>query len=148
MSYESYMAVCYACAAISSLFLVISIVLFFKLKILSVIGDLSGSTARKAINDIRERNALSGNKAYKPSAVNRERGKITDRITQTGSVPNETDEIMRVNVGTEKISASCENETTVLASETTVLPSSSADGSSWVEIEEDIVFTHTDEKIN
>ena len=77
-----------------------------------------------------------------------ERGKITDRITQTGSVPNETDEIMRVNVGTEKISASCENETTVLASETTVLPSSSADGSSWVEIEEDIVFTHTDEKIN
>ena len=148
MSYESYMAVCHACAAISSLFLVISIVLFFKLKILSVIGDLSGSTARKAINDIRERNALSGNKAYKPSAVNRERGKITDRITQTGSVPNETDEIMRVNVGTEKISASCENETTVLASETTVLPSSSANGSSWVEIEEDIVFTHTDEKIN
>ena len=40
--------------------LVLSIILFFVLNIRKVIGNLSGSTAKKAINDIRQKNEMSG----------------------------------------------------------------------------------------
>lgn len=148
MSYESYMIVCYFCAAVSFALLAVSIILFFKLGIKGVIGDLTGVTAKKAIEDIRERNVLSGNKAYKPSPINMERGKVTDRMSPSGGVTDETDEILKVSVGTEKISKLQGNETTVLSAETTVLKTAPSENAGGFEIEENIVFTHTDEKIN
>lgn len=108
------------------LFLV-AVALFFLLDVPKLYGDISGRTAKKAIEAIRQQNESSGNKAYKPSAVNAERGKLTDKITQSGKLQSQTAGLP-VSVGTEKFATSTlhpqPNETTVLeqaASETTVL---------------------------
>lgn len=108
------------------LFLV-AVALFFLLDVPKLYGDVSGRTAKKAIEAIRQQNESSGNKAYKPSAVNAERGKLTDKITQSGKLQSQTAGLP-VSVGTEKLAtltlAPQSNETTVLAesgNETTVL---------------------------
>lgn len=86
MTYEIYRYIFLGCAGLSVLCLILAVILFFVLKIPKVIGDLTGSTARKAIENIRNQNENTGEKVHKTSAVNRERGKITDRITDTGRV--------------------------------------------------------------
>ena len=108
------------------LFLV-AVALFFLLDVPKLYGDVSGRTAKKAIEAIRQQNESSGNKAYKPSAVNAERGKLTDKITQSGRLQSQTAGLP-VSVGTEKFATSTlapqPNETTVLAepvNETTIL---------------------------
>lgn len=108
------------------LFLV-AVALFFLLDVPKLYGDVSGRTAKKAIEAIRQQNESSGNKAYKPSAVNAERGKLTDKITQSGRLQSQTAGLP-VSVGTEKFATSTlapqSNETTVLAepaNETTIL---------------------------
>ena len=107
--------------AAGGLFLV-AVALFFLFNVPKLYGDISGRTAKKAIEAIRRQNESSGNKAYKPGAVNAERGKLTDKITQTQTAG------LSVSVGTEKLATSTlhpqTNETTVLeqaSSETTVL---------------------------
>lgn len=108
------------------LFLV-AVALFFLLDVPKLYGDVSGRTAKKAIEAIRQQNESTGNKAYKPSAVNAERGKLTDKITQSGRLQSQTAGLP-VSVGTEKFATSTlapqPNETTVLtdpANETTIL---------------------------
>ena len=108
------------------LFLV-AVALFFLLDVPKLYGDVSGRTAKKAIEAIRQQNESTGNKAYKPSAVNAERGKLTDKITQSGRLQSQTAGLP-VSVGTEKFATSTlapqSNETTVLdgpAGETSVL---------------------------
>ncbi len=167
MDYESYMNLCYAAAAVSVFFVIVSTILFFKLKILSVVGDLSGVTARKAIENIRNQNAATKNKAHKSSLVNQERGKVTDRITPSGKLLSSESGGVYVNVGTEKIMGS--EETTVLKTNsakdsTTLMPSHTNElpfdtdnflqpeettvletVGSFVEIEEKITFIHSNE---
>lgn len=82
--------------------LVLAVVLFFLLDIPKLYGDVSGRTARKAIEAIRQQNEATGNKAYKPSAVNAERGKLTDQITKSGKLQPRTAGLP-VSVGTEKL---------------------------------------------
>lgn len=86
MTYEMYRMIFQIAGGLSIGLLVVSVILFFVLKIPRVIGDLSGRTARKAIEDIRKQNTQSGDKRHKTSAVNRERGMITDRITPSGNL--------------------------------------------------------------
>lgn len=151
------------------LFLV-AVALFFLLDVPKLYGDISGRTAKKAIEAIRQQNESTGNKAYKPSAVNEERGRLTDKITKSGSLQSQTGG--SIGVGTEKFSTSTlfpqSNETTVLetaANETTVLtgvaaesgettvlvneaphmPQASADGIFAVDIE--LFFTGSSEII-
>lgn len=107
--------------------LLTAIALFFLLDVPKLYGDVSGRTAKKAIEAIRQQNESTGNKAYKPSAVNAERGRLTDKITPSGRLQSQT-EGLPVSVGTEKFDTSTLapqlNETTVLeqpAGETTVL---------------------------
>ncbi len=59
---------------------VVTCVLFFKMKILAIIGDISGRTAAKQIQEIREQNILSGNKRHIPSAFNLDRGTLTEPV--------------------------------------------------------------------
>ena len=61
-----------------------AIALFFLLKVPSLFGDITGSTARKAIETIRMQNEYSGDKAHKPSPINISRGKITEKISKSG----------------------------------------------------------------
>lgn len=111
----------------AGLLLLISIALFFILDIRKVVGDISGVTARKAIENIRQQNEASGNKAYKPSPINAERGRLTDKITESGRLVPQFKSIGG-SPGTEKIETfnldSQANETTVLnaiSGETTLL---------------------------
>lgn len=107
--------------------LLVAVALFFLLDIPKLYGDVSGRTAKKAIKAIRQQNESTGNKAYKPSVVNAERGRLTDKISSSGRLQSQTDGLP-VSVGTEKFDTSTlapqTNETIVLeqpGGETTVL---------------------------
>ena len=90
---------------IAGVLFLIAVALFFLLDILKVYGDISGRTAKKAIEAIRLQNESTGNKAYKPSAVNAKRGKLTDKITPSGRLKKFTDGLP-ISVGTEKFQTS------------------------------------------
>ena len=113
---------------LAGVFMLAAIAIFFLLDIRSVIGDVTGATARKAIRDIRAQNEASGNKAYKPSPVNAARGKLTVKISPSGRLEPQMAG-MGGSPGTEKLStteltAAAAEATTVLtetAAETTVL---------------------------
>lgn len=60
--------------------LVLAVFFWFFFKIPSVIGDLSGRTAKKSIARKRANNERSGGKGYQPSATNANRGKLTDTM--------------------------------------------------------------------
>lgn len=116
---------------VAALLFLLGIALFFLLDIPRVYGDITGRTARKAIEAIRQQNESTGNKAYKPSPVNAARGKLTDKITKSGRLESQTAGLA-VSVGTEKFATATlfaqSNETTVLeetANETTLLESAS-----------------------
>jgi hypothetical protein len=59
---------------LACVFLVAAIILFFKMNIRTIIGDLTGKTAARQIQEIRERNLMTGNQRYKPAAFQLERG--------------------------------------------------------------------------
>lgn len=65
---------------IAGISLVLAVFFWFAFKIPSVIGDLSGRTARKSIARMRASNERSGGKGYQPSATNASRGKLTDTM--------------------------------------------------------------------
>ena len=149
--------------------LAITVILFFVYKIPTVIGDLTGANARKAIENIRNQNENSGDKLYKTSQVNRERGKLTDKISPSGSLMRDPSGVLGGGaMATEKISTQElpqvdettvleSNETTVLGSnETTVLNGGGAGETTVLvaeetpavfQIEYEITFIHTDEVI-
>lgn len=156
MTYEIYRYIFIGGAILTGIMFVVSVLVFFLLKIPTVIGDLTGANARKAIENIRSHNESSGDKTYRTSQVNRERGKVTDKISPSGSLINAPSHSLHGAMGTEKISTqqlcpeSGANETTVLtpensASETTVLNDQTF-GNTFV-IEYEITYIHTNEVI-
>ncbi len=177
MGNAEYMVVCYVAAALCILSFLITLFIFFKLNIIGVIGDLSGSTARKGIESIRNENARTGNKAHKTSHINRERGRLTDRITPSGNLSPQGEEV-RLSTGTEKFNTGklkdvaygsettvlngCNgDETTVLANnynvETTLLSYNYAVNdfvlkdqlaNAGIVVEDEIIFVHSNERIN
>ncbi len=70
---------------IAAISLVLAVFFWFFFKIPSVIGDLSGRTAKKSIAKMRYANEKAGGQGYKPSAANASRGKLTDIIQQSGN---------------------------------------------------------------
>ncbi|MEE1057350.1 MAG: hypothetical protein UH239_08905 [Acutalibacteraceae bacterium] len=83
---------------VSGVCFVLAIFFWIKFGIPTVIGDLSGRTARKSIAKMRESNERTGNKIYKPSNVNANRGKITDTITnpvKTETIKKKTETVDR-----------------------------------------------------
>ncbi len=133
MTYEIYRYISLGGAILAGIMLVVSIVVFFLLKIPGVIGDLTGITARKAIENIRNQNESSGDKESMTSLVNRERGRLTDKISASGRLIRYATHSLRGDIGTAKIGTQRLNNqgtseaTTVLSgelggsSETTVL---------------------------
>ena len=59
MTYDGYRLVFQIAGVVAIVMLIVSIILFIILKIQGVIGDLSGRTARKGIEDIRMQNMRS-----------------------------------------------------------------------------------------
>lgn len=79
MTYDIYRLIFIVGSIACAVMFVVSVILFITLKIPNVIGDLTGRNAKKAIENIRKQNEASGGKAYKASAVNLERGRLTDK---------------------------------------------------------------------
>lgn len=112
------------------LFLV-AVALFFLFNVPQLYGEVSGATARKAIENIRQQNEVSGNKAYRPSPVNASRGKLTDKITPSGKL-EARGETPAVSVGTSKLK---KNNAAAEASQTVLLEADAADASQTVLLE-------------
>lgn len=129
MTYETYRQIFQYAAIASGVMLAVSIVLFFWLRIPSVISDLTGRTARKAIDEIRKQNESTGDKVYRSSPVNRARGKLTDKITPSGNLISRGETPFAPGAMTEKINTQIleeqnrSRETTILSGETDVLES-------------------------
>lgn len=132
---DIYMIICYFGIMLCAISLAITLFVFFRFNIIGVIGDLSGFTARKGIESIRNQNSITGNKAYKPSHVNRERGKLTDRITPSGKLISAIESV-EVSVGTEKF-----NTGKLAANEDTILfNAQSAMAVSWLDDKETTIL--------
>lgn len=124
MTYEIYRYIFMGGAILSGIMFVVSVLVFFLLKIPTVIGDLTGANARKAIENIRNQNENTGDKTYRTSQVNRERGKLTDKISASGRLIKNPSDSLHGAMGTQKISTQQlapdgANETTVLTGELT-----------------------------
>lgn len=132
LTYQTYRYIFLGALIACGVFFVISAILFFTLRIPKVISDLSGRTARKAIENIRMQNEQSGDKTYQSSAVNLQRGKLTDKISRSGRLLTRHETPFGTGVITEKISTqklSHAEETEVLSTgnETTVLSESAGE---------------------
>lgn len=163
MTYEVYRYIFYGGAALAAIMFIVSVLIFIVFRIPSVINDLTGRTARKAIEDIRSQNEQSGNKIYKTSHVNRERGKLTDKISPSGKIIKNPSDVLYAVSDTEKFDTvqlqeqANANETTVLTNETEVLAPTGSDETTILDqtqeqnnifvIEYEITFIHSDEII-
>ena len=169
MTYEIYRYIFLGGAILAGIMFAVSVLVFFLLKIPNVIGDLTGANARKAIENIRNHNESTGDKTYQSSQVNRERGKLTDKISPSGRIIKDPSHSLHGAMGTEKISTQqlhpedVTNETTVLTgdltggNETTVLSHEAPANETTVlnvqtfsnafVIEYEITYIHTDEVI-
>ena len=160
MTYEIYRYIFFGGAILSGIMIIVTVLVFFVLKIPTVIGDLTGANARKAIENIRNQNENSGDKLYKSSPINSSRGKLTDKISQSGKIKQIYSSGVHGAMPTAKISTKQlmenlpANETTLLSEETsnncetTVLNFVEQESySSEFVIEYEITFIHTDEII-
>ena len=103
MSYEIFRYIFIGGAILTGVMFVVTVFVFFFLNIPNVIGDLTGANARKAIEDIRSHNERTGEKTYRSSHTNRERGKLTDKITASGRILKEPSRSLYGAMATEKI---------------------------------------------
>lgn len=71
---------------LSGVAFVLAILFFILFRIPSVIGDLSGRTAKKSIAKMRVANEKTGVKSYKESKTNVERGKLTGTMPDSGKL--------------------------------------------------------------
>lgn len=141
--------------------LVISVVLWIIFRIPSVIGDLSGRTARKSIAKLRMSNEKSGPKGYRESKVNIQRGKVTETMSglekgQKKAVSKGTGQRPETGLLYENLSEGVTSETTgLLVEDGTTQPLEEnmvreVQRLSGVNMEliEEIMFIHTQEHID
>lgn len=162
MTYDVYRYIFLGAAVGAGIMLVLSVVLFFVLRIPRIIGDLTGRTAKRAIEKIRKINEQTGDKAHNSSAVNLERGSVTDKISNSGrlirrSGPKYGTGMITEKIPTQNLSAASEGEnttvlqiqeeTTVLdtcCGETEVLGCTAEQNAQSITVEYEIMFIHTD----
>lgn len=160
MTYEMFRYVFLGGLAASVVCAVIALVLFFTLHIPKVMSDLSGRTERKAIENIRRQNEQSGTKRHGPSTENLKRGKITDKLTESGKLVKNDGISAGLSSTTERLNGQYmedgsgetsvldeQNGTTVLSQpvgETSVLEPQEEQG---FVVEFEITFIHSNEVI-
>lgn len=126
---------------VAAVVFVAGIAMFFLMNIPKIFSDITGATARKAIESIRQQNEESGDKAYKSSHVNIARGKITDKISASGNV-KQSDAGTGVSMETEKFGT---DTLAKRSEETTVLSENSVENVFSVDV--DMMFTASNEII-
>lgn len=86
MSATTWLIIAIVGFSLSGIALVVAIFMFIKMDIPAVIGDLTGKTVAREIQARRDANAASGNKIHKSSSVNANRGKLTEKVKDEGTV--------------------------------------------------------------
>ena len=140
--------------------LLLTILIWFRFRILSVINDLSGKTAKRAIAQIRENNLRTGNKAYHPGIVNLNRGPLTTPMPEVSATPTEKlpddqvgkpvpETILYQEAGKTQILLASEAErgTTVLNQDVNNIADTSERPKVELTILEQVVMIHTNEEI-
>ena len=141
MTYEIYRYIFIVAAILCGTMTITAVILFVLLKIPKVIGDLTGRTAKKAIENIRNQNESADIKGNKNFFVDKERKKATGKISSQKS-------------GQSNITLPDSNNKTAILSEsaketgkTTLLNRKKVEESTF-KILYDITFIHTDEIIH
>lgn len=83
MSATAWLIIAIVGFSLSGIAFIAAIILFIKMNIPAIIGDLTGKTVAREIKAMRESNASSGDKRFRPSAVNLERGTLTEKVSNT-----------------------------------------------------------------
>ena len=83
MSANAWMIIAIIGFSLSGVALVAAIIMFIKMNIPAIIGDLTGRTVAREIKAIRSTNALSGDKRFRSSPVNIERGMLTEKVNES-----------------------------------------------------------------
>ena len=173
MTYETYKMMCYICAGAGSILFIVTIFLFFKLKIVKVIADITGSAEKKGIRNIENQSMDNATKLYSTGGLNNQHsssaGKIPNDIKSVNSragmnankqtaklnqkeFPRSSDEFNKTTILSADELFDDSNKTTVLkaedlyqnSDETTVLVQNQMEG---FRIEYEIQFVHTGERI-
>lgn len=66
--------------SLAGIALIIAVFMFIKMNIAVVIGDLSGKTVAREIKAMREFNKSKGDRSFRPSKINLERGTLTEKV--------------------------------------------------------------------
>lgn len=77
MSATAWFAVAVVGFSLAGIALIAAVILFFKLKIRAIIGDLTGKTVAREVKAIRQASASNGEHYYRPAAVNPTSGKMS-----------------------------------------------------------------------
>lgn len=111
---------------LAGILLFVTVLLFFVLKIPEVYGDLSGRTAKKAIENIRQRNEQQEKNGQ--NEIGEKRVGKTDKISPSGRLLSHTGKLA-VGPKTEKIPTNCLTEDKKNSQETVLLqPEGSSPG--------------------
>lgn len=80
MSANTWLIIAIIGFSLSGIALIVAVIMFIRLNIPAIIGDLTGRTVAREIKAMRDTNASSGDKRFRPSAVNLERGTLTEKV--------------------------------------------------------------------
>lgn len=153
--------------AVAGVCFVLAIFFWFFFKIPTVIGDLSGRTAKRSIAKMRAANEKTGVKSYKESKSNAERGKLTGTMQHSKKLKQEQDPSddrpdtgllndNRADDDSSEATGMLESETTgLLVDEDATAPLNNPvthkptkrEGGVKLEMIEEIMLIHTDEVI-
>lgn len=95
---------------IAGISLAAAVFFWFFFRISSVIGDLSGRNAKRSIEKMRAANAKTGNKTYRESKINLERGKVTDAMSGSDRLKKEKKDSAAVSGSSEGMSAGTQSK--------------------------------------
>lgn len=95
MSATAWLIIAIVGFSLAGIAFIAAIILFIKMNIPAIIGDLTGKTVAREIKAMRESNASSGDKRFRPSAVNLERGTLTEKVSNT---PMSTADLKKAHV--------------------------------------------------
>ena len=82
MSANTWLIIAIIGFSLSGIALIAAVIMFIRLNIPAIIGDLTGRTVAREIKAMRDTNASSGDKRFRPSAVNLERGTLTEKVAE------------------------------------------------------------------
>lgn len=141
MTYETYCYIFIGAAIMTAVMLLVSLLLFIRFQIPRVIGDITGSTVKKAIRNINRHNSLpviKENYAYQQQNKNLTEGRAIPPFQKDCADTDET-EVLPDALSIQYSHAE-EGEKTVLFMVSEI-------STEIFEVEEDITFIHTDEVI-